>query len=458
MANGGSISAALEGAQFPQQGGVGTDLASVGGGLLSGLVEERRRQEALALREAALELDERRVDISEENLGLQEQRLSSEEARAERRFELEESRQQFAREQFETRLEEAQRQETELAQSVRGLLITEFGKPQSVVENMDDQAAVMEFERLSRLQEARIRSEATMFSDGIQGILGVQRNLLEQEAATNQRLEARLDRFETFQTEFLSTPVDDPELEELQTVIQGVTDPEEREELFLEAYRRARPEQAQLLEEAQQDALSFEQERDRRGDQLGFMVDQLSSRLQGGLPSFGGGRPGERVGASTRWEALTPQGQSRTLSSLRSVLQSPGGVESFLANVPDLQQAGVPVQEVLDPMNVTLEELQQQHEAAQAEGAQLVPSDQATAPSLMEGMEASGRSNVQAQEPVSILRETVRTSSFAEVAEVSRRFLSRGLMTREEILDAIPDQSTKFLLDQRLPKRLQVPR
>lgn len=449
MANG-SISQAAAGITAPSSGGVGSDLGSAFGAALSGLLEERRRQEELRLREAALSLEERRVDLAGRQVDLQERGLEQELDLADREYEL-------ARDQYEEGIRQFNAEQARLrdVQEAAGrgamkALVEEYNYDQAYVESLTPESALERLQHEQNLEIEGIRGAAEVYVSSSQLALA---NL----DAYEQRLMNAQERYNDVRSDF------EEWTEQLTThpltgeILNIEMDARIRDPGLRQAYAQGEPAAAALLEGAEANLQSLLENRDQTIQQM----QQLLQDMEGALPSFGRNGRG-RLGGPVSAADQTPFDRIRDQAEFQVLLRDDPIVAAGM--IPQLEAGGFDVDGALAETGLTRQQLAdsvtEAFEAAQEAG--LEPSAAGGRPQELQPsrrlLTPQGEiTDISDAGAVEAFQETVQSASLAEIQSVAQRLIARGLISRESALDVIEQihgGPTRSYINNRLPNRV----
>lgn len=446
----GSIASAGAGISTPSQGSVLGDLATGAGGFLQGVVQERMRQEEEALKKAGLALEARRVDISQRNLDFQRERLSSEEERFADRLEFDEEQAEFARD-VQRRLEERQdRQERELGQSASRMLVERYGYPQEMVRGLDERALEAELSHAQRMEQLRLQQESTVFSMGVEALLTNNQRLRENRQLALQEYQQQLENFQTWEESGLQGLGPEGQRQ----ILDAEVGPE-RDQLLEEFYSQARPEDYQLLQQSRQRVMNLNEGMDENQELLGGVIEELRFRVNqrgAGMPRIGPGGNAGNLSQTDPWNQQTPRAQAEYINFMKDLIQR--APMEAVQQIEQWQRVGAPIDEILSELNMTMEDMLEIEQQARQGAAQVAPAP--GSPSGGPSLYQHNPVEEQRAEERRSLSGVIRTGSMSEAFEAARRLQSRGLMSKEEILNTLPDHRMRLrkFLDQRLQTRV----
>jgi hypothetical protein len=407
----GSVTRAAQAIRAPRQGSSIGDFSTAVGGFLHGHLEEKKRQEEKALREAMLALQERQVAVQEESLGLQREQhgesirqfdISSEQTGQQidiRRMEVEDLGQHrdwsrgFAEQAVDL---EAQRFDN-AGDSYRHLLHQYYGVPQDFLDRLDPQGLKAQWDALQAQGLAQTQAGALTNSEALRAaqLLVTQRT---QELETYRSMAAeydeqvaamtsdRLQRLTPEEAQALAAQGLDPErLQGLIGTPRPMLPDEVRVPLGELLFQSLHPEAAGVRSQAKERIGQLSAEIQQTMQQLQGMIGNPASMMmqgplvggnigqQGGRGAgmlHSGGQVGTHLGSGTEppttWSTLQPQEQQEQFRMFMGQVQDPSIGRILWQQQDHLLGLEVPLAEIVEAaMGVTLEEWGAAYELAE---------------------------------------------------------------------------------------------
>ena len=496
MSSPGPISAAASGISTPSLGSTWGDVGQAAAGIMAGALEEKRRQEEMAFRQAAMDLEERRVQVAEEGLDFKKESFTESIRQFDKQYGLATDRYDLARDQFEHQQHVwdtvHQQQENLLstqAESERTLLVEQFGQDPQMLENMDAQTLSSYRQYLQSHQLGSMEATALVTGERLraaQALISAQETeLVRFREAYNEAREQREEWLNSVTIQDIPENYPIPELRGRS--VQTLTDAGQKAQF--EEWLISQNPGAQKLQDRvdtlEQELVGRERRlRQHQQDLADFMFQD--DAFLGAMTPTGG-----RVGVSTRapqsFDELSVEGQSQITGALRSYVAT--DVPGFAEQIPDFDRKGYPVDEILDQtLGVTREEFLE-YAAQLAEAAQQM--DVETLPPAPSPEEAEAEMEELEEDRIETLLRDLNTEAGgsggiagshlgqavgsgierllsgardtlerpAKIRTFQRslhkaRELQRLGVPREVVLENIPDEEVREMVADRLPKRL----
>jgi len=508
----GSIRAAGAGIQTPPQGSVTQDLSKAFASFLAGVQEQERYDEEQRLRQAQLAIEQQRADAAtvsaEAELEAAEtgtKRLRMDKLYKPQEMKIQEIYADAQRTMSEATMERLQTEKDNLlvqAAGARRLLVSRYGMDPDLAANLKLEDAVDHLQHEYALELAQERSRAEVYSSNMIGLSELLRGttpIMAEQKARYEQAQADFAAFRNNIYEYMVNPdtgqiipgaqlppdvaarLTPEQADQIVPLLANViTNPVEDETVWLELYKLAKKPQWDLLQVTQSAYESSTQNLNQIQDNMNTLLQQS---FEAGVPLTGGtvmpygdgyvGGAGqyERAGSGVAYSQMAPGPQL----ALRNVVaeQVREDQESFVARLGYYQRLGVPVDEIVaDAKGMTVQEFVADHERRTQEAAQ----------GSVEGLSDSIAASQQALREFGALPTGVPQTTYQErerakgaiqkailegmhqndFTELVKSFVSEGILSRQEALDAVAPEDEKgtraaalrYRLEWRIPKRL----
>lgn len=467
----GAIAGAAQGMQAPRGPGTAQDLSTAVAALVGGVMEERRRQEEQAFREAQLDLQERQVEVQERQADQQARRLDLQEDQfqfqqdvitplEERRVEVTEGDLDFRREQRE----QIEQQRREMGRAARHLLTDRYGWSPEHVKRLDDSLAEFyvqhEAERQMNLAMGQLQITSdqigavqTIVAENRQALRDAERNLRNQEA-----------HFQNF-TEDPRVRADAFEMEQ-----EGW----DRDEAFFQLYQQRSESGAQALLDARQRYNHLEQELDQGLEQLRSFLGQTGQSFFGGVsleqpPPERDEDTGQLGPQEWSYDNLPVNQQADAYATVSYMIEN--RPREAMAQMGRWLDKGIPVQDILGSKGLTVEQFAEsvgeaEGAAGEMQGGELSPEFQVgevraggrgmgATPGRREEAQRAQAVEVLEREAQRLVQEAPQEGGGGRALELAREAVEQVGLSREEVLAAFEGTPFHSFLADRLPTRVR---